>query len=777
MTLTSSGAADVVRLTALIARQRRELDRMRAQAAARSVVDMAQGILMERLGCSAAEASEQLARLASDSGTPLVDLAAEVTGQQLARVPEQPAEEREPPRGGDEPGWRGLGLAAAAMRETTDDTGHGDSVAAAALEEVLAPAGAVAVALWVLGPDGRLDLVGQAGLGPREAGRWSHLAPDLDSLPQRVARGGTEILWPAGRPAGDPVPVVGGRHSCATAVLPMRGSGMLVGVLTAIWPAPLPCFEPPLLRQLTALADLCAQAVSPQGAGAGLPAGDRSAWLYGLLDGVVESAMFAYPVRDDEGTVTDFLVGHVSSDFRDPVGRKPGDLTGRPLLEVYPLAALPGGLFDRAVEVLATGAPQHVSGGILSSLVSEPGATALMDIRVARLFGGVVIALRRVDEAERLASLLEHAERLGRIGGWEENLLTGEIRWSESACALFGLEPGSAIPLKGLNAHVVPDDVFDLEQFRDRLLREKRATAAAFRIIRADDESVRQMRVFAEPVTDPAGSLAAVRGAFQDVSTHYHTQLALTATRDRLADTEERAQEEHRLALRLQQAITPWSSEPVAAAGLEIAARYRPAGPAHLVSGDWYDTVLLPAGNVLLVVGDIAGHGIDAVTGMVEMRNCLRGFAVTGATPVDLLGWLNKVACHLTEGTIGTAVCGLYDPASRELRWARAGHLAPVLVRDGDAGHLDLPPGLILGADPDARYEEAVTRLDPGDVLLLFTDGLVERRDLAIDDALEALLAAASRPVAGISDYADYLLRHSESNTGDDACLVAVHVR
>src|SRR5205807_2146031 len=163
---------------------------------------------------------------------------------------------------------------------------------------------------------------------------WSHLAPDLDSLPQRVARSGTEILWPSGRPAGDRVPLVGGRHSCATAVLPMRGSGMLVGVLTAIWPAPLPGFEPPLLRQLT---------------------------------------------------------------------------------------ALPGGLFDRAVEVLASGVPDHVSGGILSSLVSEAGVTALMDIRVARLFGGVVIALRRVDEAERLASLLEHAERLGRIGGWEEN--------------------------------------------------------------------------------------------------------------------------------------------------------------------------------------------------------------------------------------------------------------------------------------------------------------------------------------------------------------------
>ncbi len=775
--MTASGAADVVRLTALIARQRRELDRMRDQAAARSVVDMAQGILMERLGCSAADASQQLTRLSRESGTPLLELAAEVSGQQLARVPEQPAQEREP-LGDEEPGWRGLSLAAAAMRQTAAaEPGHGDGIAVAALDEVLVPAGAVAVGLWLLGPDGRLDLVGQAGLGAREAGRWSRLAPDLDCLPQRVARSGTAVLWPAGRPADDPVPLIGSWHSGARAVLPMRGSGMMVGVLAAIWPTPLGGFEPPFLRQLTALADLCAQAVSPQGVAEDLTAAHEFSWLYGLLDDLVESALFAHPVRDPDGTVTDFLVGHVNNEFRDPVGRKADDLVGRPLLEVYPLAALPGGLFDRTVEVLATGVPHHMSGGILSSLVSESGVTALMDIRVARLFDGVVIAWRRVDEAERLASLLEHAERLGRIGGWEENLLTGEIRWTESAFALFGREPGSAIKLADLNAHVVPDDLFDLEQFRDTLLREKRATAAAFRIIRADDESVRQMRVFAEPVTDPGGSLAAVRGAFQDISTHYHTQLALTATRDRLADTEERAQEEHRLAVRLQEAITPWSSEPVAATGLEIAARYRPAGPARLVSGDWYDTVLLPSGQVLLAVGDIAGHGIDAVTGMVEMRNCLRGFAVTGATPAGLLSWLNKVACHLTDGTIGTAVCGLYDPASKQLRWARAGHLAPVLVRDGGARHLALPPGLILGADADAAYEEVTTRLDPGDVLLLFTDGLVERRDLAIDDALATLLRVASRPVRGISEYADYLLRHAGSNTGDDACLVAVHVR
>jgi serine phosphatase RsbU (regulator of sigma subunit) len=212
-------------------------------------------------------------------------------------------------------------------------------------------------------------------------------------------------------------------------------------------------------------------------------------------------------------------------------------------------------------------------------------------------------------------------------------------------------------------------------------------------------------------------------------------------------------------------------------AGLDIAARYRPAGPGNLVSGDWYDTVLLPSKEVLLVVGDIAGHGIDAVTGMVALRNCLRGLAITGAGPARLLGWLNKVACYLTDGIIGTVVCGIYDPAQRTLRCSRAGHLPPLLVRDGTARELALPVGVLVGADPDAIYEELPLALQPGDALALFTDGLIERHDEAIDDSMKALLSLASGPVDDVARFADHLMGNARSDTNDDACVVAVQVR
>ena len=180
---------------------------------------------------------------------------------------------------------------------------------------------------------------------------------------------------------------------------------------------------------------------------------------------------------------------------------------------------------------------------------------------------------------------------------------------------------------------------------------------------------------------------------------------------------------------------------------------------------------------MLLVVGDIAGHGIDAVTGMVALRNCLRGLAITGAGPAQLLGWLNKVACHLTDGIIGTVVCGIYDPAQRTLRCSRAGHLPPLLVRDGTARELTLPGGVLVGADPDATYEELTIMLQRGDALAMFTDGLIERHDEAIDDSMKALLYLASVPVDDVAGFADQLMGNARSDTSDDACVVAVQVR
>jgi serine phosphatase RsbU (regulator of sigma subunit) len=158
--------------------------------------------------------------------------------------------------------------------------------------------------------------------------------------------------------------------------------------------------------------------------------------------------------------------------------------------------------------------------------------------------------------------------------------------------------------------------------------------------------------------------------------------------------------------------------------------------------------------------------------------------AITGSGPAELLRMLNGVMCDLTSGVVGTVVCGLYNPDTSVLRWARAGHLPPVLVRGRTACELPLPGGVLLGMDPDATYEEATQPLEPGDTLLLFTDGLIEQRGESIVDVLREFVATVApgpegqegaQPTAAAQ--ADRILATAVSDTDDDACLVAVRIR
>jgi serine phosphatase RsbU (regulator of sigma subunit) len=212
-------------------------------------------------------------------------------------------------------------------------------------------------------------------------------------------------------------------------------------------------------------------------------------------------------------------------------------------------------------------------------------------------------------------------------------------------------------------------------------------------------------------------------------------------------------------------------------AGVDIAVRYRPAKAGSLVAGDWYDVLQLANGDLLLVVGDIAGHGIEAVTSMVAARNALRELAVTEAEPHELLSQLNYAACRLTEGVTGTVICGRYDPGTQKFRWARAGHLPPVLVRGGVAVIQPTPEGMMLGVELDTGFEQVTLQLRTGDTLLLYTDGLIEHRAASITDALAEFAAAAVPAGPDADSHAARIMAAVTSDTGDDACLLAVRIR
>jgi serine phosphatase RsbU (regulator of sigma subunit)/PAS domain-containing protein len=563
--------------------------------------------------------------------------------------------------------------------------------------------------------------------------------------------------------------------------VPAGTGGRVLGVLEICWPGPLEPQPPVIRRQVEALAELCAHTLDthPVPAGGGpvpAPPDPGIAELVDLADGLRDSALVLLPHLDADGRLTDFRVHHTNARFVDPAGRPRSAITGGLFLESYPLAAADGGLFEQLERVYGTGESFRSERVTLTSLVDEVPLTATAEVSVTRHRGGMLLLWHVADEAARLANLLQHAQRLGRIGGFEENTATGDIVWNSQLFDLYGLPPSAdPIPVANLAAHAHPDDADTIRSFLRTLLHHRRDASATFRL-RRPDGIVRHIRVVAEPVLDGTGRLHAVRGAYQDISAQHWTEVALAATRDQLAGAEEEVAERNRLALQLQHAIMPPARGPIDAAGLHIAVRYRPAEQGHLVGGDWYDVAVLPSGDVFLCVGDVAGHGIDAATGMVVLRNALRGLAATGAGPAQLLGWLNVVAHHLTDHVTATAICGLYNPQTRVLRWARAGHLPPVLIRGRDTIALPLLRGLLLGALPAGEYEEGEVALARGDTLLMYTDGLIERRRDSVELSVQQLLETVQTAATGLEERLDHLLGNSVADTEDDTCLIGVRL-
>lgn len=181
-----------------------------------------------------------------------------------------------------------------------------------------------------------------------------------------------------------------------------------------------------------------------------------------------------------------------------------------------------------------------------------------------------------------------------------------------------------------------------------------------------------------------------------------------------------------------------------AVAGLELEVRYRPAHARSRVGGDWYDAFVRPSGDVVLVVGDVTGHDVAAAAGMRQLRGTVRtlGYA-EGTGPAATLSRAERTLAGLGAAVTATAVVAALDPpgSGGGLRWASAGHLPPVLVRaDGRATPLAGAPELLLGVDPATARTDRAAVLGPGEALLLFTDGLVERRGESVARGLERLV-------------------------------------
>ena len=259
------------------------------------------------------------------------------------------------------------------------------------------------------------------------------------------------------------------------------------------------------------------------------------------------------------------------------------------------------------------------------------------------------------------------------------------------------------------------------------------------------------------------------------------TAAEVAAQAGRAVERVHRHSQQVQLAEALQRSLL---TEPPVLPGVEVAVRYVPAAEAARVGGDWYDAFPLRDGTPVIVIGDVTGHDTAAAAAMGQLRGLLRGVAhAGGGNPAEVLRAFDQAVVDLHPDTLATAAlaCIERDGGGRtSLRWASAGHPPPALARPSDG--VELLGGthgeLLLGVDPAVPRSESIVALRPGDTVLLYTDGLVERRDATLDVGLARLRTTLAelvdRPLEVVCD--ELLARMLRGTPQDDVALVALRL-
>jgi serine phosphatase RsbU (regulator of sigma subunit)/anti-sigma regulatory factor (Ser/Thr protein kinase) len=209
---------------------------------------------------------------------------------------------------------------------------------------------------------------------------------------------------------------------------------------------------------------------------------------------------------------------------------------------------------------------------------------------------------------------------------------------------------------------------------------------------------------------------------------------------------------------------------------VELTARYLPGTSGVKIGGDWYDVVRVGDGRVVFAIGDVVGHGVRAAAAMGKLRHTLQFLALEGLTPAAMLERLNGYVC-VSEGDMATLLVVAFTPTTGALRFSSAGH-PPPLVREADGSLTFLPGGrgMPLGASSGALYTDDHAVLAPGSILVMYTDGLIERRREPLDVGFLRLGEAASHASDDLDHFADHLLDELLEQRGptDDVAMLVV---
>lgn len=500
--------------------------------------------------------------------------------------------------------------------------------------------------------------------------------------------------------------------------------------------------------------------------------GGAAALVQQVLDAVPGAYVWLTPVCDTAGVPVDFIVQAVSPDSVDALNRRGAAMLGVSVREAYP-STVDGPVWRAYRAVLADGVPRHLDPLEFRYDVDGVVAHSTFAVRVHPLGAGLLVGWLRHEAGGQPHERIAQTERLASLGRGEWDLISGNVTWSDELYRIYERDPGlGPLPREEATAMILPEDQPVLATSADALQRGE-TVDMMYRI--QVNGRIKHLRAVLDAVRDGHGQPTRLYGVVQDVTSREMARARLATVERQLREHQQTLAAEHRLAADLQQIILPIPEGPIDLPGLRVAIRYLPAERASRVGGDWYHAATVRDGRVLLAVGDVAGHGLHAATVMAQLRHALAALAVTTTSdPAELLSHLNTLLCA-TEASTATAVIARYDPADGSVVWAQAGHPAPLRTRAGATLSLPRPRGPLLGAVPHAVYQTATLRLGRRDLLLFYTDGLVEDRKRSLEEGLRPVIATLDEisARANPAPLAELLSRLRRANPDDDTCVLA----
>jgi serine phosphatase RsbU (regulator of sigma subunit) len=764
-----------------------------------AVLERAKGVIMALTGSTADAAHAELLRRARAGGRTLLDecwitLGGTAKGRPslagdaaVRRAPAVPAPASPAARGASPAAWgsapapaedpnaavlRQVGRALVRVRTPME-------LARRLREQLADSVGVDAVAVFSTLPDGGLKLAGHAGLRKDTAARWRR-NPPTEGGPVAEAVRTREPVWleNADKKAdGTSSPVVDLAGPWGSRAWLPVGTGSRPAAALGVLREPQAPFTARTRELLRSVARLCSGALGsfdaspPPFEDVSLPT------VRAVLAALPEAALALAPLRSAAGLVEDYRIQAASPAVVGLTGLSGGSLEGVRLLESFPALA-DEHIWEGLLNTLVTGEPYEGEPMAYPSPDGDAAELPTFSVRARQLGDGLILTWSRYEIAERQEQRLSDVQRLGNLGWTNWNLMTQEVNWSPQVFAIFDRPPADGpVPYDDLPDLVMAEDRPALGRAVRALASEGRPFDVPFRIRTA--HGVRHLRAVAEAVTDPQGTPVEAHGFVQDLTAQRSAELALVESERMMLTQHGMLRAERSLAGRLQQALLPLPHEPVRPGGLRVDVAYLPAQSGIQVGGDWFSAIELPDGDALCVVGDVAGHGIDAVATMAQLRFTAKGMVITGSSLTGALARLNALLLHSGEPrATATMVLARYNPRERKLVWAQAGHPPPLLLRDGEARFLKRPTGMLLGAVENPPFQEGECLLEPGDRILLYTDGLIERPSEGIDAGLQRLAAAATGhdEQPGSASLGPLLAEMLEGERRDDVCVLDIRV-